>query len=87
MQESLSFGIILAPCFFFCVLAFTWDAKKKIKKQKSENEAGVGLKEVRWSSKEMWRSSGQITRSGFESWPGASPQCGLRGGRSHCDTV
>ena len=28
-----------------------------------------------------------ITRPGFESWPWASPQRGLRGGRSHCNTV
>ena len=26
-------------------------------------------------------------RPGFDSLLGASPQCGLRGGRSHCNTV
>ena len=34
--------------------------------------------------KEVWWSS---ARPGFESRPGASPPCGLRGGRSHCNTV
>ena len=28
-----------------------------------------------------------IACPGFESRPGASPQCGMRGGRSHCNTV
>ena len=28
-----------------------------------------------------------IARPGFDSRPGASPQCGLRGGRSHCYTI
>ena len=42
--------------------------------------------------REVWWSSGQspclqIARPGFDSRPGASPQCGLRGGRSHCNTV
>ena len=41
---------------------------------------------------EVWWSSGQslplnITRPGFKSRPGEFPQCGPRGGRSHCNTV
>ena len=45
--------------------------------------------------KEAWWSRGSVlscpclwaARPGFESRPRASPQCGLRGGRSHCNTV
>ena len=32
-------------------------------------------------------SSRSLVPRGFESRPGASPQCGLRGGRSYCNTV
>ena len=39
-----------------------------------------------FEKEELW-SSGYIAYSGFESRPKASPQCGLRGGRSHCDTA
>ena len=38
----------------------------------------------------LWSMSLPLDRPsrGFESWPGrASPQCGLRGGRSHCNTL
>ena len=42
-------------------------------------------------TKKVWLSSGQslclrIARPGYESRLGASPECGLRGGRSHCNT-
>ena len=40
---------------------------------------------VQWSSGQS--PCLQIARPGFEYRPGTSPQCGLRGGRSHCNTV
>ena len=55
-------------------------------------EVWSASKEVWWASKEVWWASGEspclwIARPGFDSRPGASLQCGLRGGRLHCNTV